>query len=208
MIRACFWRFESLWRTQHDRLTTKWSDFFKRRNTVVRGMKVIWAIWRIEANGIVSNTSRIALSLIERLWSSARSSASGSFCNMALFRTYLYKFRMDVFGWKPLQLEKHDNWPLIHTAWDKELRNRAVKEPRCAFFLHDWTSYSKTVISHNHHKSLLLSPCGNYLTIIVRTGGATLRRNTLIHAVRPRMSIACTDSGSCRIERICSLRAA
>jgi hypothetical protein len=42
-------------------------------------MKVILAIWRIEANGIISSASRIALSVIEKLGCSALPSASGSF---------------------------------------------------------------------------------------------------------------------------------
>jgi hypothetical protein len=51
-------------------------------------MKFILAIWRIEANGIISSASNIALSVIEKHSFFALSSASGSFSKMTSFRIY------------------------------------------------------------------------------------------------------------------------
>jgi hypothetical protein len=74
------------------------------------------------------------------------------------------------FGWKPLQVEKHDNWPLIDPAEPSGLTKGTGKEPRNVFFLHDWVSDPIVVIMHDHHKVSLFCPCRNYFAIMVRTG--------------------------------------
>jgi hypothetical protein len=76
-------------------------------------------------------------------------------------------------------MEKHDNSPLIQTISRAGLANGAVKEPRNGFFLHDGDLDPKAGILNDRHKVPLLYPCGNDLAIMVRTGSAMLRWNTL-----------------------------
>jgi hypothetical protein len=95
-------------------------------------MKVILAKWRIEANGIISSSARIALYVIEKPWSSARSSilgfwlilqneivayilCHGRVCD-GIRPESLSKFGADIFDSKPFQVEKYDNSRPIHPA--------------------------------------------------------------------------------------------
>jgi hypothetical protein len=93
------------------------------------------------------------------------------------------KFGVDIFGfgWKPLQVEKHDNSCLIQIASCRStgLTKGAVKEQKNEFFLRDGVSDPKVVIIHDHHKVPLLCPHGNDLAIRVSTSCSTLGWNTL-----------------------------
>jgi hypothetical protein len=92
---------------------------------------------------------------------------------------HVYKFDVDIsgFGWKPLQVKKHDNWPLIHAAdcLTYRFNEQSYRGPRNKFFLHDWVSDPKAGIVPNHHNVSLWCPRGKYFAIVVKTGSATIR---------------------------------
>jgi hypothetical protein len=134
------------------------------------------------------------LSVIEKPWSSVRSSASGSFCKVASFCIYFvtveYAMESDrststssawtslaesPFRWKKTTI---DVW-FILLNWTDWRNERAVKEPRNGFFLSDWVSDLKAVIIHNHQRVWLFCACGNYFAIMVKTSRAPPRWNTL-----------------------------